>query len=120
MPESMEHMVRTKIKGNGNSIDRSNDGRVPKFDDLPALPTCDKEPTAVLEEMRRAILKIHVTPSSIAITRRRDLTSPGAESESSCEHSMDFNPEQSFVFSPSLLPTSNDAQNISKPTHASQ
>ncbi len=107
MPESMEHMVRTKIKGNGNSIDRSNDGRVPKFDDLPALPTRDKEPSVVLDEMRRAILK----RSSIVVTRGRDLTSPRSESESPCEHNVDLHPEEPFVVSPSLLPTSNYSQN---------
>lgn len=106
----MERLVRTKIKG--NSVDSSNDGRVPKFDDLPALPTCYKEPVAVLEEMRRAILKMDRSPSTIAITRRHDVTSPRSESEGPFMHSMDFNPEGPFALSPYLLPTSNDAHNV--------
>ena len=49
--------------------------------------------------------------SSVAITPRCDSISPRPESGSPhCEHNMD--PEQSFVFPPPVLPTSNDAQNI--------
>ncbi len=73
MPESMNHMVRTKIKGNSNStVDSSDDDRAPNFDILPPLPVNNKQPSpAVLNEMEKAILKLQSSPGVMA---HRDLT----------------------------------------------
>jgi hypothetical protein len=66
----MKHMVRTKIKGN-STVDSSDDVRAPNFDNLPPLPICNKQPSAVLHEMESAILKLH---SSFGAIAHRDLT----------------------------------------------
>jgi len=59
-PEDMKLMVRTKIKGKTGVS--SQDTRIPNFDALPPLPVCDKRPSAILDVMENAILKL---PNSI-------------------------------------------------------
>eukprot|EP00985_Skeletonema_marinoi_P013525 scaffold6728_cov68-Skeletonema_marinoi.AAC.2 len=65
-PEDMKHMVRTKIKG--NTAISSEDVSVPNFDDLPPLPVCNKRPTAILDVMEDAIMKLPSASASGAIT----------------------------------------------------
>ncbi len=66
----MKHMVRTKIKGN-STVDSSDDGRTPNFDNLPPLPVCNKQPSDVLNEMENVNLKLQSSPGAMA---DRDLT----------------------------------------------
>ncbi len=115
----MEHLVRTKIKGNTVDSSSSDDGRVPNFDNMPRLPIRKKQPAAVLDEMEKAILKMQSQSSSIV---HRDLTlnsistltqasfndayhpivSPGCESP--CEFGLYFNDNQSVPFMRFQLP----------------
>ncbi len=64
-------MVRTKIKGNTGGS--SEDMRVPNFDVLPPLPVCNKQPSAILDVMENAILKL---PNSIGATAHCGLAMP--------------------------------------------
>ena len=122
MPESMELLVRTKIKG--STIDSSNDYRAPDFYQLLPLPT-DKQPlNDVLDEMRKAILKIGSSISHLG----RDLTmpptilhrqitdhrfvSPASESACACKVCMDFNLEEPFMLPPSHSPTSDKSESV--------
>ena len=117
----MAHLIRTKIKG--NTVGSIDDGKIPNFDDMPPLPICDKQPSDVLNEMEKAILKIH-SSSSIA---HRDLTmstlshasfndasdhpTVSLGSESPCEFSVDLDTDEPFMSPPSLLPAvSNGSQ----------
>ncbi len=59
-------MIRTKIKGNTGGS--SEDTRVPNFDALPPLPVCIKRPSAILDAMENAILKL---PNTIGATANR-------------------------------------------------
>ncbi len=125
MPESMERLVKTKIKG--NTVDSSYDGKVPNFDDMPRLPICNKQPSAVLDEMGKAVLKMQsssiahrcvtMNPTLTLLTSSNDADhrtiSPGFESP--CEFSLTFNSEEPFALPPSLLPTSNSNASQSAP-----
>ena len=58
----MQHMVRTKIKGDCSFFR----GDVPHFDDMPPLPICVKQPPSdVLNEMEKAILKLKRSSSIV-------------------------------------------------------
>jgi len=59
-------MVRTKIKG--DTAISSEDVGAPNFDDLPPLPVCDKRPSAILDVMENAILKMPSPSGAIAHT----------------------------------------------------
>ena len=62
VPEYMQHMVRTKIKGDCSFFR----GDVPHFDDMPPLPIGDKQPPPdVLNEMEEAILKLKRSSSFV-------------------------------------------------------
>eukprot|EP00985_Skeletonema_marinoi_P024940 scaffold17845_cov58-Skeletonema_marinoi.AAC.1 len=114
----MEHLVRTKIKG--NIVGSINDGKIPNFDALPSLPICDKHPSDVLNEMEKAILKIQ----NSSIAHRDDLTmstlshasfidatdhsTVSLGSESSCDFSVDVDPDEPFMSPPSLLPAASN------------
>ena len=65
-PDDMKLMVRTKIKG--DTAISSEDVRAPNFDDLPPLPVCDKRPSAILDVMENAILKMPSPSGAIAHT----------------------------------------------------
>eukprot|EP00984_Skeletonema_dohrnii_P027873 scaffold17571_cov154-Skeletonema_dohrnii-CCMP3373.AAC.3 len=111
VPESMDCLVRTKIKG--NTVDSNDDRRILNFDDLPPLPIPDKQPSAVLNEMENAILKIH--SSSIAhgdlkmSTLFHTIFSDATDHRSKipCELNVDLNLDELFTSPPSLLPASN-------------
>jgi len=116
----MEHLVRTKIKG--NTVGSIDDGTIPNFDALPSLPICDTHPSDVLNEMEKAILKIHsssiahrdLTMSSLSHASFNDATdhpTVSLGSESPCEFSVDVDPDMPFMSPPSLLPAvSNGSQ----------
>ncbi|KAK1745661.1 heat shock factor family protein [Skeletonema marinoi] len=120
VPASMEHLVRTKIKG--NIVGSIDDGKIPNFDALPSLPICDKHPSDVLNEMEKAILKIQnssiahrdLTMSSLSHASFNDVTdhpTVSLGSESSCDFSVDVDPDEPFMSPPSLLPAvSNGSQ----------
>lgn len=59
----MEMMIRTKIKG--NMTIRSEDVSVPNFNNLPHLPVCYKRPSAVLDAMKNAILKLPTASGAV-------------------------------------------------------
>lgn len=122
MPESMELLVRTKIKG--NKVDSSDDIRAPNFYDLPTLPT-DKQPSdGVLDEMRKAVMKIGSSISHLdrdlmmpPTILRRQITdhrtvSPTSKSVCACEVCMDFNIEEPFMLPPPHSPTSNRSESL--------
>lgn len=109
----MEHLVRTKIKG--NTVDSSDGGRVPNFDDMPRLPICKKQPSAVLDVMGKAILKIQ--SSSIAhhdLTMNSTSTLLQASFDAANHRIVSPGFEHPCVL-PSLLLTSNDNDNHSIP-----
>lgn len=116
----MERLVRTKIKG--NTVDSSYDGKVPNFDDMPRLPICNKQPSAVLDEMGKAVLKmqssfiahrsVKMNPTLLTSSNDADHRTIAPGFESPCEFSLTFNSEEPFVLSPSLLPTSNASQSV--------
>mmetsp|Transcript_25662 Transcript_25662/g.43484 ORF Transcript_25662/g.43484 Transcript_25662/m.43484 type:complete len:150 (-) Transcript_25662:259-708(-) len=107
---SMDCLVRTKIKG--NTVDSNDDGRILNFDDLPS---------AVLNEMENAILKIH--SSSIANGDLKMSTlfhasfsdATGHRSKSPYELNADLNLDEEFTSPPSLLPASNVSQGVPIP-----
>lgn len=118
VPEYLERLVRTKIKGDNTFV-----GIVPNFDDMPPLPICNKQPSDVLDEMEKAILKMksssHMQPGLVMPpnnngtdrqTMLHDATdlSFSPRSENSREFGVDFNnnnPEEHFM--PPSLPSSN-------------
>mmetsp|Transcript_22423 Transcript_22423/g.34635 ORF Transcript_22423/g.34635 Transcript_22423/m.34635 type:complete len:326 (-) Transcript_22423:116-1093(-) len=119
VPESMDCLVRTKIKG--NTVDSNDDRRILNFDDLPPLPIPDKQPSAVLNEMENAILKIHSSSiangdlkmSTLFHTSFSDAT--GHRSKNPCELNADLNQDEEFTSPPSLLPASNVSQGVPIP-----
>lgn len=118
VPEYLERLVRTKIKGDNTFV-----GIVPNFDDMPPLPICNKQPSDVLDEMEKAILKMksssHMQPGLVMPpnnngTDRQTLLHDATDlsfsprSENSREFGVDFNnnnPEEHFM--PPSLPSSN-------------
>eukprot|EP00985_Skeletonema_marinoi_P022106 scaffold13910_cov132-Skeletonema_marinoi.AAC.3 len=118
VPESMsmDCLVRTKIKG--NTVDSNDDGRILNFDDLPPLPLPDKQPSAVLNEMENAILKIHSSSiangylkmSTLFHTSFSDATDH--RSKNPCELNADLTLVEEFTSPPSLLPASNVSRGI--------
>jgi len=122
MPESMELLVRTKIKG--NTDDSSDDIRAPNFYEMSPLPKHLEQPSDVLDEMRRAILKIgssisHLDhdltmPPTILYRQVTDhlTVCPPSRSPCECEFDMDFNLEEKFVLPPPHSPTSNQSQSV--------
>ena len=135
LPEHMEHMVRTKIKG-----DCSFNGNVPDFDVMPPLPIWDKQPPSdVLNEMEKAILKLKSLSSSrmqsdLAAmppnhnddnatdhqSLMHDANHPTFSSRSENNHPHEFgavnfsNPDEQFMPPPISVPSSNfnDSQSV--------
>lgn len=122
MPEYMKRMVRTKIKGD-SKVDSSSSSDL-NFDNLPSLPICTKQPSYVLDEMEKAVLKMKMNSSSSSIDHRDDSMMPPTllhtsvndatnerislqGSDSPCEFnlSLSLGSKQSYV-----LPPSNDSQ----------
>jgi len=95
-PESMQNMIRTKIKGNG-AVDSSDDVRAPNFDNLPPLPVRDKLPSDVLEVMEKAFLKLQsflgvATPTyTNGTTNDHLLLLPAPRTETPCDFNVDYN-----------------------------
>ena len=113
----MAHLIRTKIKG--NTVGSIDDGKIPNFDDMPPLPICDKHPSDVLNEMEKAILKIHsssiahrdLTMSTLSHASFNDVTdhpTVSLGSESPCEFSVDVDTDEPFMSPPSLLPAASN------------
>ncbi len=119
MPESMELLVRTKIKG--STVESSDDIKAPNLYELPPLPAYDKQPPDdVLDEMRKAILKIgpsishfdrDLTMSPTVMHRQvTDHRTVSPTSTSACEVCMDFNLEEPFMLPPPRSPTSDKSE----------
>eukprot|EP00984_Skeletonema_dohrnii_P012774 scaffold5212_cov78-Skeletonema_dohrnii-CCMP3373.AAC.2 len=100
---------------------RNDDRRILNFDDLPPLPIPGKQPSAVLNEMENAILKIH--SSSIANGDLKMSTlfhasfsdATGHRSKSPCELNVELNLDELFTSPSSLLPASNVSQGVPIP-----
>lgn len=118
----MERLVRTKIKG--TMTVSSEHLSVPNFDDLPPLPVCYKQPSDVLDEIRRAVLKMNsssiqhrddsIMPPNLLHASVNDVTNhrtvlPGSESPCPWEFSLSVDQKQ-----PIVLPRSNDNQSDSQ------
>ena len=122
MPESMELLVRTKIKG--STVESSDDFRAPNLNELLPLPTYDKQPPDVLDEMRKAILKIgpsishlgcDLTMSPTILHRQitdHQTVSPTSKSACACEVCMDFNLEEPFMLPPPHTATSDESESV--------
>jgi hypothetical protein len=107
----MKHMVRTKIKG--DAVGSSDDGRVPNFDNLPPLPACYKQPSAVLEVMENSISKLHSFSGAIAHSGSTMPSLPPSKlasfncatnhqmilprTETPCDFNVDHNPDESYL-----------------------
>mmetsp|Transcript_10132 Transcript_10132/g.16703 ORF Transcript_10132/g.16703 Transcript_10132/m.16703 type:complete len:138 (-) Transcript_10132:295-708(-) len=106
----MERLVRTKIKG--TMTVSSEHLSVPNFDDLPPLPVCYKQPSDVLDEIRRAVLKMNsssiqhrdysIMPLNLLHASVNDVTNhrtvlPGSESPCPWEFSLSVDQKQPIV-----------------------
>eukprot|EP00986_Skeletonema_menzelii_P019625 scaffold28736_cov137-Skeletonema_menzelii.AAC.1 len=107
-PEDMKLMIRTKIKG--NMAISSEDVKEPNFYDLPPLPVCYKRPSAILDAMENAILKLPTASgavgqcvSSMGGKHHQIMVLPRKESPR--EVNVDFSQDQLFQFQ-SLPPLS--------------
>jgi hypothetical protein len=106
----MKHMVRTKIKG--DAVGSSDEGRVPNFDNLPPLPRCYKQPSAVLDVIENSMLKLQSSlgavthpgstmpilpppkPANIDCATNYQMSLPRTEP---CDFDADLNPDESFL-----------------------
>jgi len=105
----MKHMVRTKIKGDAVGSSISDDDRFPNFDNLPPLPRCYKQPSAVLDVIEKSILKLQsslgaathpgstmpiLPPANFDCAINYQMSLPRTEP---CDFNADRNPDESFL-----------------------